>query len=422
MSLIYIILYLSVMLFLLFAASFFASAETAFTGLSPITIRQMKKEGLPHSSEIERIKNRLDDFITAVLIGTNFINTLNSSVATAFALRVFGAESVGVVTAILLFLVILFAEIIPKTYSALNPKVVAYRTALPILAFQWGISPVIKVFSYLTTFVGFLEKKVFGKNSPLITSEELKDLVALGENEGTIEKDERQLLERIFELSGLTVHSIMRHRSLVRYIGSSDTLESVLKAFEETGRSRLPVFEKQSENVVGVLNFRSVLFADSSILAKSDFVSSLMQPALFVPETMSAISLLKTFRLERQKFAVVIDEYGGMSGIVTLDNILRAVFGRITDEHGSASTPPEDRIEIVDTGEFLVPGNIRLDELNRSLRLELSSESFDTLGGWLLEKLGELPDTGAVYKKNGVVFIVEDQSARRIQTVRIRLP
>ncbi|MGN0729434.1 hemolysin family protein [Treponema sp.] len=421
MSVLYISVSLSAMVFLLFLGAFFSATETSYTSLSRISVRQMLKENARNSIRVYKIKSELDLLISTVLIGTNFVNTLNSSIATAFAIRVFGAEYISVATAVVTVMVIVFAEIIPKTYAGFNQKQVAQMSAVPVLAVQRMFFPVIWLFFQFTRFLDFLEKKLIKAHRPLITEEELKALIAIGENEGTLEQDERKMLERIFEFSDLTVRNVMRHRSLVRHISVSESFEGAIKIFEDTGYSRILVFEDSSEEVVGVLYFKDILFADKESCASRDFVRKCMQPVLFVPETLSAVELLKKFKAEKNNFAVVVNEYGEMTGIVTLDSILREVFGRITDEHGMADVPPEKRISLVGINEFLVPGDMRLDDLNNVLYMNLSSENFDTLGGWLLERFDELPAVGSVYKKNGTVFIVEDQSARRIQTVRIRL-
>lgn len=421
MSAFYILLNLFAIAFLLFLGAFFSATETAFTSISRISVRQMLKENAKNSIRVYKIKSELDQLISTVLIGTNFVNTLNSSIATAFAIKVFGAEYVSFATAAITILVIVFAEIIPKTFASFNQKTVVQNSAVPILIIQKIFFPVIWLFFQFTKLLDFLEKKLIKEKRPLITEEELKALIAIGENEGTLEQDERKMLERIFEFSDLRVHNIMRHRSLVRHIYASDSFENVIKIFEETGYSRILVYENDSEEIVGMLYFKDVLFADKKICSCNDFVRQCMRPVLFVPETLSAIELLKKFKAEKNNFAVAVNEYGEMTGIVTLDNILHEVFGRITDEHGMVDVPPEKRITLVGVNEFLVPGDMKLDDLNNVLYMSLSSENFDTLGGWLLERFDELPAVGSVYKKDGTLFIVEDQSARRIQTVRIKL-
>lgn len=410
-----------IILCLLLLGGFFAGTETAFTSLSKISARNMLKDGTKTSLYVNKLKNDQDRLIAALLIGTNFVNVLNSALTTAFAIRLVGAGYVSYATGIISILVIVFAEIIPKTYGALHPEKLARFAAVPVVWLMAVIKPVVLLFTLLTKGVNFLERKLFRTKRPLITEEELKTLIAVGETEGTLELDERKMLERLFEFSDISVHEIMRHRSLIKYISVEDTVSDVIRAFDESGYSRLPVYEESEENIIGVLHFKSVLFAEKMITQSRDFVKICMQNVMFVPETMTAVDLLKKFKKDRSNFAVAVNEYGSLAGIVTLDDILKEVFGRISDEHGKVELSPEKRITVVSINEFLVPGDMKLDDFNEAMYLNLQSENYETLGGWLLEKFGELPSLGAVYKHNNVIYIVEDQSSRRIQTVRIKL-
>ncbi|MBS7242196.1 MAG: HlyC/CorC family transporter [Treponema sp.] len=417
----YIVSISMLILFLLAVGAFFSMTETAFTSLSRIKVRQLQKEKARHADLIAKLRSNLDELIATVLIGTNFVNTFNSAVTTAFAVKVLGAEYVSAATAVILFLVIIFVEIVPKTFAAINTETAVKNTAIPVYLIKAVLYPVVKTFCLFTRFIDFAEKKIFKSKRVLITEDELKTLIEVGEKEGTLEQSERKMLERLFEFSDLNVHSIMRHRSLVKYISTESSLDEVIAIFQTTGYSRIPVYENDVENIVGVLHFKSVLFASPLITASKDFIKICMAEPAFVPETMSAIDLLKKFKKEKINFAVAVNEYGGMAGIVTLDDILSEVFGRITDEHGTVEVSPEDKITVIGTNEFIVPGDMKLDDLNDVLNINLSSETFDTLGGWLLEQFDELPPVGKTHKKSGVLYIVEDQSQRRIQTVRIKL-
>ena len=417
----YIVSISMLIIFLLAVGAFFSMTETAFTSLSRIKVRQLQKEKARHADLIAKLRSNLDELIATVLIGTNFVNTFNSAVTTAFAVKVLGVEYVSAATAVILFLVIIFVEIVPKTFAAINTETAVKNTAIPVYLIKAVLYPVVKTFCLFTRFIDFAEKKIFKSKRVLVTEDELKTLIEVGEKEGTLEQSERKMLERLFEFSDLSVHSIMRHRSLVKYISTESSLDEVIAVFQTTGYSRIPVYENDVENIVGVLHFKSVLFASPLITASKDFIKICMAEPAFVPETMSAIDLLKKFKKEKINFAVAVNEYGGMAGIVTLDDILSEVFGRITDEHGTVEVSPEDKITVIGTNEFIVPGDMKLDDLNDVLNINLSSETFDTLGGWLLEQFDELPPVGKTHKKNGVLYIVEDQSQRRIQTVRIKL-
>ncbi len=416
----YILLSLAAEIVLLFCGAFFASSETAFTSLSRITARQMVKDGLHNAKKVYNLRHHLDSLISTVLIGTNLVTTLLSSMTTAFVIEVFGPAAVSCGTAVISVLVIIFSEIIPKTLAAVKAPRLTLRVAPAIVVIQKIFFPVVWLFDRFSQFLDFFDRVVVKKKNPVVTEEEFKTLLAVGKSEGTIEADEKEMLDRIFEFSDLQAKDIMRHRSLVKYVDISNTESEVVDAFAQSGYSRLPVIDGDPEKVVGVLHYKSVLFALPEIRRSRDFVRICMGRVHFIPESVSAVDLLRMFKKEKSNFAVVVNEYGETAGIVTMDDILRAVFGRITDEYGASEVPPEKRVKVIGTREFIVPGDMKLDDLNDVLKLNLESEVYNTLGGWLLEKFDELPSVGAVYKSAGVVYIVEDQSARRIQSVRIK--
>ncbi len=406
---------------LLFCGAFFASSETAFTSLSKIKIRQMLKNKEKGASKIAELKGNMDVLITTVLTGTNFVNTLASSIATAFAVNVFGAQYVSVATAVMTILIIIFAEVIPKTLAAVKPVEIARFSAGALIVIKKILFPVVWLFNKLTQFIKFIEKRIYKDDTPLVTEEELKTLIDLGKNEGTLEQNEKEMLDRIFEFSDLHVFDILKHRSLVVSLDADSSYEEVIAVFKRSGYSRLPVYDKDEESIIGLLHYKSILFASAPILNSKDFVRICMRPVLFVPQTLTALELLQKFKKERANFAVALDEYGLYSGIVTMSDLLQAVFGHMTDEFSIREVAPEKRIKIAGTKEFIVPGDMKIEDLNDVLKLNLDSDNYETLGGWLLEKIGELPSVGAVYKNDGTVYIIEDQSARRIQSVRIIL-
>lgn len=417
-----LILPLLIEAFLIFCGAFFAATETGYTALSRITVRQMLKAKEKNAGLVFKLRSNLDSLISTALVGTNLVTTLISSVATAYSLAVFGPGAVTYATAVVSVLVILFSEIIPKTFAAIKSKEVAQGTALVIEVIYKVFFPLVWVFGKLSAAIAFMESRVVKKHRPLVTEDELRTLLDVGKDEGTLEEVETKMLDRLFDFSNVRVRDIMRHRSFVKYVSIDAPYSEVISIFE-SGYSRLPVWKDSPETVVGVLHYKSVLFADKAITESKDFVRICMRPAMVVPETMQALEVLQKFKREKDNFAVVLDEYGSNEGIVTMDDILGEVFGRITDENGECDVAPENRITPVSPYEFLVPGDMRLDDFNDIFKMNLDSDSFDTLGGWLLERFGELPSVGAAYNdsRTQTVYIVEDQSARRIQCVRIKL-
>lgn len=414
-----IILPILLLIFLLFSSGFFAGSETAFTSISKIQVRQLQKKTDKKSKRILKLRNKMDFLITTVLTGTNLINTLMSALVTSFVVSKFGSTYVTAATAILTILVIVFSEIIPKTLGAFNSLKFAEFSSGLLLVVQTVFFPVVWIFSMLTKFIEFIEKILFKEKQTLVTEEELKTLIDVSENEGTIEVSEKKLLNRIFEFSDLRVSDFYRHRSLVTYLNVNSPVKDAIKIFSDCGYSRIPIYEENLENVVGLLFYKSIVFAERSELNSPLFIRSNMKKIMFVPETLSAVDLLKEFKKAKQNFAVVVDEYGTNCGIVTMDDILKAVFGHVTDENGLVDDAPEKKIKVLANGDLIVPGNMKLEEINEVMQISLESENYDTLAGYLLEKFDELPSTGRSYKWNGILFVVEDQSDRRIQSVRM---
>ena len=206
----YIVSISMLILFLLAVGAFFSMTETAFTSLSRIKVRQLQKEKARHADLIAKLRSNLDELIATVLIGTNFVNTFNSAVTTAFAVKVLGAEYVSAATAVILFLVIIFVEIVPKTFAAINTETAVKNTAIPVYLIKAVLYPVVKTFCLFTRFIDFAEKKIFKSKRVLVTEDELKTLIEVGEKEGTLEQSERKMLERLFEFSDLSVHSCLR--------------------------------------------------------------------------------------------------------------------------------------------------------------------------------------------------------------------
>ncbi len=407
-------------LLLLFCGAFFASTETGYTSLSRITVRQMLKAREKNATLVARLRSNLDSLISTALVGTNLITTLLSAVATAYAMQVFGPGYVSLATAVISMLVIIFSEIIPKTYAAVRPKDIAVVSAKPIILIQKLLFPVVWTFGGLSKLINFVEDHLIKKKMPLVTEDELRTLLDVGKDEGTLEDVETQMLVRLFDFSGIRVRDIMRHRSFVKYVPIDAGYSDVIPLFN-SGYSRLPVWQGSPETIVGVLHYKSVLFAHKEITESRDFVKICMKKAIVLPETLTALDALKRFKEEKDNFAVVLDEYGSNAGIVTMDDILAAVFGRITDENGESEIAPEKRITPVSPYEYIVPGDMRLDDFNDIMKMNLDSEHFDTLGGWLLEKFGELPRVGAAWKDRNAVYIVEDQGGRRIISVRVKI-
>ncbi len=405
--------------------AFFAASETAFLSITRVTLHQMlKKDGGKKNSpakKIQHLKKDTNKLLSLILIGINFITSLTSGLAATIAIKLAGNSGSAYATAIISFVLIVFGEIMPKTVASVYSVQTASIFATPLLILEKVLFPVVWIFSTITNGITKVLTHFVTENRDLITEEELKSLIAVGENEGTLETSEKRMLYKIFEFTDLKVHDIMRHKSHVQFVPENATYDQIADIFAQTGYSRLPVCRNSFEEVLGVLYYKNVLLEGRVIKESENLAVRCMRPALFIPETITATELLQKFRKENVNFAVAVDENGSNIGIVTMDDIMRAVFGHSV--HGEQSDiPPESLIVPVTSKEFLVPGDMKIDDVNELLKLELVSDDYDTLAGWLLEQFDAIPEAGEALRRDGVLFKIEDQTRHRIQSVRITLP
>ena len=417
----YDIITFAALIILIFFVGFFTSSETAFISLSKIKMRRLKEEGKKNARIVAKLYSNMPRLLTTVLIGTNFLNALISALATALVVKLWGGGGVGLPTLLTAFVITTFGQIIPKTIAGRYPEKKCISNSLPLYVLEKLFFPLVFLFERLSHVAVWLVEKIIKPREHLITEEELKTLIDVGEKEGTIEKNESRMLNKIIKFNDLSATDIMKHRSFVSMVSANATYDQVVQEFLDSGFSTLTVYKDESENVTGIINYKKVLYGNDDIDKGQGYASRIMDDVLFVPGTFSALELLQKLREDENKFAVVLNEQGQTAGIVTIEDIIRVVFGRMTDENSYDNIPAEEKIQLVSANTFVVPGDLKLDEVNSILHLNLKSEEMNTLGGWVLEEFGYLPSAGMVLVKNKALFTVEDVEQRRITRVRIRI-
>ena len=406
--------------FLILCVGFFTSSETAYLSLPRLKLRSMVEQGRRNAKKVAALKANMDRLLTTVLIGTNFLNSLASAIATAFAIDLLGSRGVAIAPFVTAFFITTFAQIVPKTAAGLHPDTFTCFSAWPLMILEKLFFPIVLLFEMLSHGAVVLVEKILKPAGAIVTEEELKTLIDVGSHEGTIEKDESRLLNKIIKFNDLSVNDVMKHRSQVSMINQEADYDEVINQFLTSGFSTLTVYSSNRENVVGVLNYKKVLFCSEEIDKSRGFAGRQMSEVLFIPGTMSVLDILQQFRTSEHKFAVVLDEQGQTDGIITMEDILKVVFGHMSDENTYDNTAPEDKVELVSLNTFIVPGDMKIDDANEILGLALESDEMNTVGGWLLEQFGYLPASGTVLIKDRILFTAEDVSGRRIVSVRVK--
>ncbi|WP_209596027.1 HlyC/CorC family transporter [Ruegeria sp. HKCCSP351] len=414
-------------LFLLILSGFFSGSETALTASSRGKLRVQADKGSRGAKKALEITDDNERLIGSVLLGNNLVNILAASLATALFTRLFGESGVALATLVMTFLVLIFAEVLPKTYAITNSEKAAAAVA-PI------ISVVVTVFSPVVAAVRLLVRgvlRLFGvqidpDSNILAVREEIAGALQLGHSEGVVEKEDRDRILGALDLGDRTVEEIMLHRSNIEMIDANAPPEAILRQCLESPHTRLPVFRDEQENIVGVVHakdlFRAMYAQAGSSDGSTDRLASfdigkVANAPYFVPETTTLDDQMREFLKMHGHFALVVDEYGSLRGLITLEDILEEIVGEIADEFDIAEEVPVVR---TDDGQFLVEGAMTIRDVNRALDWSLPDEEANTLAGLVIHEAQMIPVVGQVFSFHGFRFEVTAREGNRITALKVR--
>jgi len=404
---------LIVLVALLALSSFFSASETALMSLSKIRIRNMVDENIPGSKKIQKLIENPHTMLSAILVGNNVVNIGASSLATSLAIKNFGSTGVGLATGIMTLLVLVFAEITPKSLAAQNSEKMALKVAPFISVVVVILKPFNVILSYLTNSI----IKVLGgeadARAPFITEAELKTMINVSHEEGMLESEEKVMIHNVFEFRESRVTEVMTPRTYMVAVNLDSPYEKIVEVFKTQQFSRIPVYDDGIDNVVGILYLKDLIFFDAS---KETFeISKYMREPYFTFEFKLITELFSEMRDKSIQVAIVIDEYGGTAGMITLEDLVEEIVGDIRDE----SDELFNEIEVVTEDEYLVRGSAEIDLINEMLGVKIESEDFDTIGGFVTGLFGRLPEAGEQIEFNNIKFIVEHVQKYRIEKLRI---
>ncbi len=407
------VVYTNIIIFiiLLICSAFFSASEVALIGISRAKVRALSETG-KRGKRLEKLKNHPDHFLITILIGNNIANVGAAALATALALEFFQNNGVAIATGVVTLLLLVFGEIGPKTYANRKMERVALFVATPIYFLTTLLSPFFLIYDRFRT-----------KNtSPSVTEEEIREWINVGEMEGAIEEEEKEMIYSVLRFNDTTAKEIMTPRPDVAVIEDTLTLEEAVSHFRETGFSRVPVYHDKTDNIFGTLNFKDLFNAYSTDNRKAS-VKTLMLDVYCVPESKKIDVLLRELQVRRVHMAIILDEFGGFSGVVTFEDILEELVGDIMDESDG-----DEVSDIIPIGEglYMIDAQVRVAQLNDRFDISLPEDpgNYETIGGLVFSQLGHIPRLGEsipLPRKN-ITLVVTKMRGRQILKVKMILP
>lgn len=382
-----------------------------------IRLRSLADEGNKRAAmALDILENQTPKLLSAILIGNNIVNISASSLATTLAYS-FGGYMVSIVTLILTILILIFGEITPKNYATINSEKITLRY-IPVFKFLMTImTPVIFIINLFSRGVMRLMRVDPDEANKAMTEEELRTIVDVSHEDGVIESDEKEMIYNVFDLGDATAKDIMVPRVHVTFADVASTYDELIDIFREDKFTRLPVYKDSQNNIVGIINMKDLLLYDKD----TEFViDNFLRKPHFTYERKSISDLLVEMKDSTFNIAIVLDEYGDMAGLITLEDILEEIVGEIHDEYDEKE---DDLVQKISDREYIIEGSMHLDDVNDHLHTELDSEDYDSLGGFIIEHLDRLPVAGdEVITEEGIRLIVEKLDKNRIEQVHVYLP
>lgn len=405
-----------VLIILLALSAFFSSAETSLTTVNRIRMRSLAEEGNKRAKMVIRITEDSGKMLSAILIGNNLVNLSASSITTSIA-YVFGGSAVAIATGIITLLILLFGEISPKTVATIHSEKLALVYAYPISFLMKIATPFIFIVNSLSKVILFILRVDPNAKNDSMTESELRTIVDVSHEDGVIESEEKEMIYNVFDMGDAKAKDVMVPRVHVTFADVESTYEELIEIFREDKFTRLPVYENTTDNVIGTINMKDLLLFDNR---KEFHVRDILREAYFTYEYKSISELLVEMREASLNIVIVLDEYGETAGLITLEDLLEEIVGEIHDEYDENE---EEFFKEINEHEFIVEGSMNLDDLNDRLDLGLTSEDYDSLGGFIIEQLDRLPELhDEVVTDSGIRLVVETLDKNRVEDVHIYLP
>lgn len=414
-----VVIQLIILAILILLSALFSSAETSLTTSNKLKIQSLADQGSKRARILLRISEDSGKMLSAILIGNNLVNNAATALTTSLIIQLFGNSAVGIATGVITLLILIFGEISPKTLATIHSEKMALLYA-PLIHFLMKIfTPVIFIVNKLSMGVLFLLRVNPDQKVNTMTEHELRTIVDVSHEDGVIESEEKEMIYNVFDMGDAKAKDIMVPRVHVTFADINSTYDELIEIFREDKFTRLPIYEETTDNVVGTINMKDLLLYNYN--DKKEFhVRDILREAYFTYEYKSISELLVEMRQASINIAIVLDEYGETAGLITLEDLLEEIVGEIHDEYDENE---EEFVRQINDREYIIEGSMNLDDLNDSLGLNLSSEDYDSLGGFIIEHLDRLPEQGdELTTDDGIRLVVEALQKNRVESVHLYIP
>ena len=393
-------------------SAFFSSSETALTSVNIFKIRQMEKNGVEKAPLVRKLVDNIGSVLTTILIGNNIVNIVTTTIATIFFTEVMGPKGAVISPIVLTIVVLIFGEVTPKNIAAANSEKLALNVARPIKLLDFIFKPVNFILGKIT---GSITKIFVGEEeeSSLVTEEDLKTIVDVSEEQGVINNEESEMINNVFEFGNSYVSDIMTARTNMEAISIESDQEELYEMLKETNHSRIPVYGKNIDNILGILHMKDIVSAIAD--GKELNLEEIIRPAHYVYDNMHIFDLFTNMRSENVSLAIVIDEYGGTSGLVTIEDIVEELVGEIDDEYDK----DEKDIFKLTENSYLVKPALHLSDFNDYFNLELEEIKNDSIGGYVIDRLSRIPEQGDSVEIENLKITVDEVDRYKIEMLKV---
>ncbi|ERT67651.1 MAG: hemolysin family protein [Cetobacterium somerae] len=408
-----------ILVVLILLSGFFSASETALTSFKTTDLEDIEKSNKKTAHLLKKWLKSPNEILTGMLLGNNIVNILGSSIATALAINIMGnsPRSLAIVTGIMTVLILIFGEITPKIMAKNNSKGFSKLVIGPMYYFGLLMKPIVKILMWTSILIGRILGVEVKTENIMFTEEDLISFVNVGEAEGIIEEEEKEMIHSIVGLGETNAKEIMTPRTSMFAVEGNKTLDDIWEEMIEAGFSRIPVYEETIDNIIGVLYTKDVLNYLKAHSTDTQ-VKELVREAYYVPETKSIIEILQEFKSKKVHIALVLDEYGGIGGVLTIEDLLEEIVGEIRDEFDNEE---EESIKEIDDNRYEVDAMLDIETINKSLNIDLPiSEDYESLGGLIMSELGKIPAIGDIVDFQDVKLVVVEVEKMRVSKVEIQ--